>query len=54
MSSTVPYCYSKARVSVLKREVRQHPENRDLKKALEYHRSQVPREGMGKVVWSYV
>jgi glycosyltransferase involved in cell wall biosynthesis len=54
MSSTVPYCFSKARVSVLKREVRRHPENPDLKKALDYHRSQVPKEKMGKVVWSYV
>src|SRR5262249_23519622 len=37
MSSTIPYCYSKARVSVLKREVRSHPNNPDLRKALEYH-----------------
>jgi len=54
MSSTVRHCYTKARVSILKREVRRHPENFHLKEALVYHRSQVPKESMGKVVWSWV
>ena len=54
MSSTVPYCFTKARAKILKREVRLHPANPDLRNALEYFRAQAPKEGIGKVIWSFV
>jgi len=54
MSSTVPYCFTRARVEILNREVRLHPQDPYIRKALDYYRQLTPKRGFKEIIWSSV
>jgi len=51
MSNTVPDCFTRARVQILKREVRLHPQNPDIRKALDHYEQLTPKRELKEIIW---
>jgi len=51
MSNTVPDCFTRARVQILKREARLHPQNPYIRKALDHYEQLTPKRGLKEIIW---